>query len=131
MIQIPATVELRGAALGDQLNLRTRAAAILGLIGAGEHLEFRDRVVADGGVHAAIVAGIDIADSIDADLVLRGARAIRGKLVPPVYAAHGVRRSGSKLHSRNQFGQIERNAPVYVDVGNLRSGDGGALVPAI
>src|SRR5262249_28403677 len=72
MIQIARSVELRGAALGDQLDLCTCAAAIFGLIGAGEHLELRDRVVADAGVQAPIVTGVDIADSVESDLVLRG-----------------------------------------------------------
>ena len=45
--------------------------------------------------------------------------------------AHGVGRSGGKLHSRNQLGQIERSATVYVDVLNLRAGDGGAAFAAL
>ncbi len=131
MIQIPAAVELRSAALGHQLYLCAGAAAKLGLIGAGEHLEFRDRVIADAGVQAAIVAGIHIADSVDGDLVLRGTRAIRGKVVGPGgCVAYGVRGTDSKLNSRDQFGHIERTASVYLDVRNLRAGDGRAAFDA-
>src|SRR5262249_48661013 len=46
VIPVAAAVELLAAGLGYKGNLRAYAAAVLGLIGSGEHLEFGD------GIHA-------------------------------------------------------------------------------
>src|SRR5205814_2487592 len=103
VIPVTAAVEGVAAALGHERNLSSDAAPILSLVAAGEHLEFRDGVDADADVHTAVVAGIDVADAVNGELILRGARAVhRERVGAGAGTAHGVRSAGCERHARNK-----------------------------
>ena len=77
VIPIAAAMELVGAALCHHRDLRPGVAAVFGLIDARENLEFLRRIQTDRYVLLAVVAGINVADSVDGEIVGRAALPIR------------------------------------------------------
>src|SRR6185369_6817520 len=131
VIPIAAAVELVAAALGDECNLATDAAAVFRLVAAGEDFEFSDGVDADADVHTAVVAGIDIADAVDGKLILRGAGAVDGEDVGAgAGAGDGVAAAGREVHTGHELRHVESIAAVDLDVLDLVAGDGGGALHA-
>ena len=92
---------------------RADAAAVLGLIAAGQDLELGDGVDADRDVHTAVVTGVDVADAVEDELILRGAGTVDGEVVGTVAGtADRVTGAGGELHAGNQFHHVEGLRPL-------------------
>ena len=126
VVPVAAAVELVGAALGHEGDLAADAASVLRLIAAGEDLEFGDGIRAHADVHAAIVAGVHVADAVDGELILRGAGAVHREGVGSgAGAADGIAGAGGEGHAGNQLRHVQGIAAVDFDVFNLFALNGG------
>ncbi len=129
VIPVAAAVEITGAALGHHRDLRAGVAAVLGLIHAGQDLELSHGIQADGDVLAAIGAGIDIADTVDRELIFSAPAAVDLK---PAQSAHAADREvGGIDDTWNQFREIQRIAAVDLDVFHLLRRDRGRTLDAL
>ena len=119
-------MELIGAAFGHHGDLSAGIAAVLGLILSGENLELGDGIGADGDVLAAIGAGVDIADTVDGELV-HGA-AVPVHIDAAESAGTADRNVRGTHHAGDELRHIERIASVDLEVVDLLADDGlGAL----
>ncbi len=86
----------------------------MGLVGAGQDLEFLNRIEAQGDILGAVGSGVDIPNTIDGQLVLVGAGAIHGDAAKPA-SPRGLQVDGA-YHSGNQLYQVKVAAAVYGNV---------------
>ena len=76
-------------------------------------------------VHAAVVAGVDVADAVEGELILRRTRAVHREIVGAgAGAADRVVDPVVNWHARNQLRHIQRIAAVHFDVFDLFTGNG-------
>ena len=116
VLPVAAAMEMVGTALGNHVDLPARTAAVLCLIAVGQDLEFRDGVEANCYVQSTIIAGIDVPNTIDGQLILGRARSVHREVVCAVGTRDGVITAGCKLNAWNQLGQIQGTATVHFDV---------------
>src|SRR5438876_3871111 len=76
VIQVAAAVKFVRAAFGNHTDLGSRRTSILSLIIRGENLELFDCIDTDGGKLIAVIAGVDIADAIQRQVVLIVSRTV-------------------------------------------------------
>ena len=109
-IPVGGAAILAAAALGHQADLRAGRAAVFRRVGAGQQLELLDRFQVDRAVDA-VVAGIDVADAVDGDVV---------RVVTAAVDVHaGADRVG---HARRETREQQRIAAVDGEIG-----DGGRV----
>ena len=99
---------------GNHRDLHSGVATVLGLMHAGQDLEFSHGIKADRGVLAAIGACINIGDAVDYELVFCASAPVDLK---PAESAHAARRNVCGVNNaRSQFRNVQRIAPVDLDV---------------
>ena len=129
MVKVSGSVNIRGAALGHHGDLSAGVAAVFRLVLAAEHFELCDRIRADGDVLAAIGAGVDIADTVDGELVHRSSVAVHIYATEPADTAD--RNVGHAEDAGNQLRHVERISSVDLDVVDLLADDGFGTLHAL
>ena len=126
-VPIAAAAILRGAAAGDDLQLRATRLPVLGAVGVVQQAHLGNRVEVDHlGLHAA-VADFVADDPVDDDLApVRRQAADRGH-VDAERSAHRVDRGGV-ADPRQQPHQRGDVAPEHLDLFDLRPGDDAAVL---
>ena len=82
-VPVAGAVERLRAALGDDLQLAADGAPVLGLVGVGQDLELGDGVDVRRRHVAAVVAGVDVGDAVDRDVVRVRPLAVHGEAARP------------------------------------------------
>src|SRR5690606_24931780 len=112
-VPVAGPVELLGAALGDDLYLAAHGAPVLRLIGVRQDLELGDGVDVGARHVAAVVAGVDVRDAVDRDVVRVLPLAVDGEAVGRLRRAA----AGALLkHAGNERGEREEGSSVVGDV---------------
>ena len=110
---VAVAVEVFGAALGDDLDLRAVVAAELRGLPVGRDLEFRDRIHADAIGELLVDADVRDVLAVEREVVLRGAAAIDAHVT-------GTGVGGNAGNGLQQAGVV---AAVDRDIDHLRAGD--------
>src|SRR5262245_8279703 len=126
---VAGAVEIFAAALGHDLNVAARRAAVFGLIIRGQNLELRDVVEHQRDVLRAVRSGVDVGRAVNRQVVLVGAGAVD---IEVGEAARTRRlRVDCAEHAWREFDQVEEVATVKRQVGHLLAADDLALLAAL
>ncbi len=112
-VPVAGAVEALRAALGDDLELTTDGAPVLRLVGVGQDLELGNGVDVGRRHVAAVIAGVDVGDTVDRDVVrvrplaVDGETADRAELLVADFLRQRAWYEGR---------EVEHGAPVVRDV---------------
>ena len=112
-VPVAGAVEVLRAALRDDLQLAADGAPVLRLVRVGQDLELGDGVDVRRRHVASVIAGVDVGDTIDRDVVRVGPLAVHGEAVDGAeLRVAGVLRE----RAGHQRREVEERAPVVRDV---------------
>ena len=111
VIQVRAAVERGRATLGHHADLRAGRTPVLGLVAAGKYFVFLYRVQADRRQLVAVIARVDVTDTIERQLVMVEALAVCRNIRQTAVSASG--QVGRAHHTRGQTRKLQVTTAVY------------------
>jgi len=102
--EVTGAVKLARSGLGDHADLRAGGPSVFGLVIRSKNSELLHGIERDGGELVTVVAGIDVADAVQREVVLVGARAVGGDGADTA-VARGLQIHGA-YHAGDQLGEI-------------------------